>query len=112
MPRHHKEESALVSACLLALSAAGCLVWRNNTGVLPNRGGRPVRFGLCVGSSDIIGVTPDGRFLAIECKTATGQPTNAQRRFIEAVRARGGRAGIARSGSDAVIIATGSGPTR
>lgn len=112
MPRDNKAESHIVNACLLALSDAGCLVWRNNTGVLPDRGGRPVRFGLCIGSSDIIGITPDGLFLAIECKTAMGQPTDAQIRFIEAVRAHGGRAGVARSGSEALTIATGLYPTR
>ena len=106
-----QSESHILNACLIALSAAGCLVWRQNTGVLPDRQGRPIRFGLCVGSSDIIGVAPDGKFLAIECKSAIGQPTDAQVRFLAAVRAHGGRAGIARSGAEAVAIATGSGPT-
>ena len=106
-----QSESHILNACLIALSAAGCLAWRNNTGVLPDRQGRPIRFGLCVGSSDIIGVAPDGKFLAIECKTAIDQPTDAQVRFLEAVRRQGGRAGIARSGAEAVAIATGSCPT-
>ena len=107
-----QSESHIVNACLIALSAAGCLVWRQNTGVLPDRQGRPIRFGLCVGSSDIIGVAPDGKFLAIECKSAIGQPTDAQVRFLEAVRRQGGRAGIARSGAEAVQIAIGAtGPT-
>lgn len=107
-----QSESHILNACLIALSAAGCLAWRNNTGVLPDRQGRPIRFGLCVGSSDIIGVAPDGKFLAIECKTAIGQPTDAQVRFLAAVRAHGGRAGIARSGAEAVAIAIpAQGPT-
>ncbi len=107
MPGGHKAESRIVNECLLALSAAGVTCWRNNTGVLPDRQGRPIKFGLCVGSSDIIGICLDGRFLAIECKTAIGQPTDAQVRFLDIVRARGGRAGIARSAVDAVAIATG-----
>ena len=106
-----QSESHIVNACLITLSAAGCLVWRQNTGVLPDRQGRPIRFGLCVGSSDIIAIAPDGVFVAIECKSAIGQPTDAQVRFLEAVRRQGGRAGIARSGAEAVAIATGSGPT-
>jgi hypothetical protein len=105
MPGDHKAESVIVSACLLALSAAGCLAWRNNVGMLQDRNGRPVRYGLCVGSSDIICIAPDGVFTAIECKTATGQPTDAQLRFLAAIRAHGGRAGIARSGAEAVAIA-------
>jgi len=90
---------------MIALSEAGCVIWRNNTGVLPDKTGRPIRFGLCVGGSDLIGIAPDGKFLAVEVKSAIGQPTDAQVRFIDAVRAKGGRAGIARSADDAVKIA-------
>lgn len=100
-----RSEANIVNDCLLALSDAGCLAWRQNTGVLPDKNGRPIRFGLCVGSSDIIGIAPDGRFLAVECKTAIGQPTDAQLRFIDAVKSKGGRAGIARSAEGAVKIA-------
>ena len=100
-----QSESHILNACLIALSNAGCLVWRQNTGVLPDISGRPIRFGLCVGSSDIVGLCPDGKFLAVEVKTAIGQPTDAQVRFLDAVRRQGGRAGIARSGAEAVAIA-------
>lgn len=99
-------ETSIVNACLIALSSAGHTVWRQNTGVLKDAAGRPVRFGLCVGSSDIIGICADGIFLAVECKTATGRPTPAQLAFIRAVRERGGRAGIARSPAEAVALAT------
>jgi hypothetical protein len=98
-------EANILNECLLALSGAGCLVWRNNTGQLPDKTGRPIKFGLCIGSSDIIGVARDGRFIAIECKTAIGQPTDAQIRFLNRVTWAGGRAGIARSAEDAVKIA-------
>lgn len=100
-------ETNIMNAALVALSAAGCLVWRNNTGQLPDRQGRMIKFGLCVGSADIIGICPDGRFLAVEIKTALGQPTDAQVAFIERVRLAGGRAGVARSASEAVSIALG-----
>lgn len=101
-------EAAIVNECLLALSAAGMLAWRNNTGMLPDRNGRPVRYGLHVGSSDIIAVAPGGIFVAIECKTDTGRTTEAQDRFIAAVNKIGGRAGVARSADEAVKIALGS----
>jgi hypothetical protein len=100
-------ENAVTNACLISLSAAGCLVWRNNTGQLPDRSGRMIKFGLCVGSADIIGICPDGKFLAVECKTAIGQPTQAQLNFIAAVVRAGGRAGVARSAAEAVAIARG-----
>jgi len=99
------KEANVQALIMMALSDAGCLVWRQNTGVLPDRNGRLVRFGLCVGSSDIVGIAPDGKFLAIEVKTALGQPTDAQLKFIKAVQRQGGRAGIARSAADAVEIA-------
>ena len=89
---------------MLALSEAGCLIWRNNTGVLKNAAGIPIRFGLCVGSSDLIGIAPGGRFLAVEIKTPKGKATPEQLRFIEAVRARGGIAGIARSPAEALAL--------
>ena len=101
-------EGKIVNECLMALSEAGCLAWRNDTGALPGPGGRLIRYGLCKGSSDVIAIAPDGVFVAVECKTAKGRPTPEQARFIQAVRAKGGRAGIARSGADAVAIALGS----
>jgi hypothetical protein len=104
MAREARSESDVVAECMMALSAAGCLVWRNNTGQLPDARGRPIKFGLCVGSSDIIGICADGVFLAVECKL-NGRTTDAQDRFIAAVIARGGRAGVARCGADAVKIA-------
>ena len=91
--------------CLISLSKAGCTVWRNNTGVLKDETGRPIRFGLCNGSSDIIGMCSDGVFLAVECKTAKGRASPDQERFMSRVRARGGRAGIARCAADALTIA-------
>jgi len=113
------EETNILNRCLIALSAEiRGLFFRNNTGQLPDRNGRMIKFGLCVGSSDIIGgtpviITPDmvGQtvlvFTAVECKTAIGQPTDAQVRFIAAVLRAGGRAGVARSADEAVAIARG-----
>lgn len=83
-------------------------LFRNNTGKLQDLQGRWVEFGLCVGSSDLIGwttveITPEmvGKslavFTAIEAKTTTGKPTPEQLNFIARVREAGGIAGIARS---------------
>lgn len=89
---------------MLALSEAGCLIFRQNVGVLKNAAGIPIRFGLAIGSSDLIGIAPGGRFLAVEIKTAKGKATPEQLRFIEAVRDRGGIAGIARSPAEALAL--------
>lgn len=102
-----RTEANILNDCLIALAEAGHLVWRQNTGVLKDANGRPIKFGLCKGSSDIIGLTSTGVFLAVECKTATGRIRPEQKLFIAAVRKSGGRAGIARSAEDAVRIARG-----
>jgi len=102
---------------MIALSEAGCTVWRNETagayvGKVIHKAGSQVTlanahmmtFGLCVGSSDIIGITPEGRFLAIEVKTKTGRASKEQVVFIEAIRKSGGIAGIARSPEEALEV--------
>jgi len=101
------KETNILKLCLMALSQAGCLAWRNNTGALPNTQGRIVRYGLCNGGSDLIGLAPDGIFFAVEVKTATGKPTPEQLTFIAAIRRQGGRAGVARSPEEAVSLALG-----
>lgn len=110
-------ESDIQNLIMLALSKAGCTVWRQNVGtgwvgqiqrttagrvIIDNA--RVLHAGLCVGSSDIIGITPNGRFLAVEVKTKTGKPTDQQQRFIAAVIKAGGIAGIARSVADALEL--------
>lgn len=77
-------------------------VWRNNTGVLKDSRGVPVRFGLAVGSADLVGIVgPYGRFLAIECKAPDGRLTPEQTAWLQTVRDFGGIAEVARSVDDA-----------
>jgi hypothetical protein len=74
------------------------LVWRNNTGRLPNAQGQWITFGLGEGSADLVGlVAPSGRFFSLEIKTATGRVTSAQVQWGRAVRARGGFVAVVRS---------------
>lgn len=84
-------EAQVLRACLDLLRLRGVLAWRNNSGMLRDARGRPVRFGL-VGSSDILGVLPGGRLLAVEVKRPGGRPTEAQRGFLGAVIGAGGAA--------------------
>ena len=99
----------------LALSRGPVRLWRNNTGTLRDRQGRPVKFGLCKGSSDLIGlrsitIGPEhvgqtmAVFVAVEVKSPTGRPTPDQQAFIDTVQSLGGLAGIARSVDDAAAI--------
>lgn len=73
---------------------------------------RRVKFGLCEGSSDLIGwrsmvITPEmvGKrvavFVAVEVKRPRTKATNAQANFIDVVKAAGGIADVARDTLDA-----------
>ena len=106
--RELKSEANIQNEILIALSKAGCLVWRQDTGAYKDpKSGRLIRYGLCKGSSDIIGLCADGTFLAVEVKTATGRIRPEQETFIAAVKRAGGRAGVARSVDEALRIANG-----
>jgi hypothetical protein len=56
-------------------------------------------FGL-KGSSDILGLLPGGRFLAVECKAPDGRLSPEQRQFLADIKAQGGLAVVARSYRD------------
>lgn len=104
----------------------GCVLMRNNSGVLRDANGRPVRYGLGnqskahndqIKSSDLIGftkvqITPEmvgqtlAVFTAVEVKrpnwhhTPGDRRANAQLAFINWVKAAGGFAGFASSWAD------------
>ena len=99
----------------MALSNGAVRLFRNNVGRLEDKSGRWVSFGLCEGSSDLVGyktvkITAEmvGRdiavFVAIECKTHKGKLSSDQTNFLLAIRAAGGISGVARSVSDAESI--------
>lgn len=86
-------------------------LFRNNVGAFKDRRGQWIRFGLCKGSSDLIGwrsvvITPEmvGKTVAVfasaEVKLPSTRVTKEQELFIEEVKAAGGIAFIARSIDD------------
>lgn len=94
-------------ACVLLAPRYGARLWRNNSGALRDARGRLVRFGLgnvsaelnrLWKSSDLIGHTARGRFVAVECKeegwTMLGRRwtdrETAQARFLLGVAMAGG----------------------
>lgn len=96
-------ESDLLRDVRLALAAEGVIAWRNNVGVSRHTDGSATRYGLCVGSSDVIGVLPpSGRFIALELKVGRGKTTREQDMFLALVRQSGGFAAVVRSVDDAV----------
>ena len=112
------EETKLMRLIMVALTQADCLVFRNETAgayvgrvihkdarIVTLTNAQMMTFGLCVGSSDIIGIhKPTGRFLAVEVKTKTGRASKEQNNFIEQVRAANGIAGLARSVQEALDL--------
>lgn len=60
----------------------------------------PLHSGLCVGSSDLIGLTKIGLFLAVEVKAPKGRFQPNQPSFIEQVRGMGGIGIVARTLED------------
>lgn len=108
------DELAVQNAIRLAVGRGAARLFRNNTGALKDQQGRLVRYGLCKGSSDLIGwrtvtVTPDmvgqqlAVFAAVEVKDR-GAPTPEQLHFIAQVKAAGGLAGVARTVAEAETI--------
>jgi hypothetical protein len=110
-------EQTIQQEIRIACSNGDTRLFRNNTGTLKDQNGRPVQFGLCKGSADLIGwkrvtVTEDmvgstvAVFLSIEVKTATGRLRPEQRQWLDAVQSAGGIAGVARSVEDAARLTT------
>jgi len=90
------DESTVLNQCLLYLHMKNIFAWRNNTGAV-KIGSRFIRYGF-KGSSDILGILPDGRFLAIECKKSKGgKVSEDQKNFLENVKKNGGVAIVANS---------------
>jgi len=111
-------ETTVRKKIMLALgSLPDVRLFRNNVGEAIY-GRTHVPYGLCPGSSDIIGwrsitITPDmiGRkvavFVALEVKSGRGQTSDAQNNSIERVQEAGGIAGICRSVDEAREIIEG-----
>ena len=98
----YRNEKEVVNAVIHALNAAGNYVWRNNSGVVKikqAKGYRMWRAGI-TGSSDVLGIAWDGKFIAVECKYGKNKPSEKQKQFLEAVENRGGYAIVAYSIED------------
>jgi hypothetical protein len=97
-------ENEIVKASLEYLQARNIPAIRMNVGAVrfadKDGGGRNfVRFGTR-GMSDILGILPDGRALAVECKTVNGKLSDFQNEFLNAIRRNNGIAIVARSVDD------------
>jgi len=110
-PSEHEIQQRIRQAC----GRGVVRLWRNNTGALVDQQGRFLRFGLCKGSSDLIGlrsleVTPEmvgqliAQFVALEIKTHCGVVSPEQRAFLQVVQELGGLAEVCRSVEQAQAV--------
>ena len=94
-------EKAIEKHILAFLRAKGIFAWKNQSqGTYDAKKGvyrRPMNPFMIKGVSDILGILPDGKFLAIEVKSARGKPSDDQRDFIERILRDNGVAFVARS---------------
>lgn len=87
--RSDQKESVVLKQCLEYLKWRQIFCYRNNTGCY-KRNGVYIHYGYN-GSSDIIGILPDGRFLAVECKREKGgRLSEKQVEFLDTIKKNGG----------------------
>ena len=97
-------ESDLMHEIMIAASQAGHRLLRNNVGAFQAMDGRWIHYGLGgKGGSDLIGMTRQGRFAAIEVK-GLSKLTREQIEFISMIQSRNGVAGVAYSVAEALAI--------
>ena len=110
-----KSEATIQQEIRLAIGAKFPL-WRNECGQVNYRDKqgqqRFVRYGLCKGSADLIGIrpvliTPEmvgttiGQFVGREVKTERGRPSELQVMFLDLINRNGGIGAIVKSAEEA-----------
>ena len=90
----YAKEGDLVKDCIRWLKGQWCFVWKQNQGGMKTDT-HFIRFAHVDGVSDIIGMTPFGRFIAVECKQPKKKPTAKQQAFLDEVKSQGGIAIVA-----------------
>ena len=81
-----KKENEVLKECLDVLKSMGIFHWRQNTGSFRTQNGGFFRSSM-PGVSDILGIMPDGRFFAVECKREHGGVvSDAQKFFLYAIQ--------------------------
>lgn len=101
-----EEHGLLVSRTILTIgSTKWARVWKNATGTARaiDNEDRIISFGL-PGSSDILGILRNGRFLAIECKTGNVRQSKKQKSFQKMIESFGGLYLIVRPETDILIL--------
>jgi hypothetical protein len=96
-------EKHIQRAILEYLWATGIMAFKFNNVGIKKPDGSYIPSG-CKGVSDILGILPGGRFLAIEVKRPGGKATQLQQQFIDNVNDKKGLAFIAYSVDDVAAV--------
>lgn len=94
--KKYKPEKAIQKEILDWLATTDLLHWRQNAGIL-FVGKRMVRLGEAGLPDIIVIVPPNGRFLGLEVKSATGRLRPAQAAFYDRLKASGGMYTVVRT---------------
>lgn len=94
-------EKSIENSILHWLNMSGIFAWKNQSvGIFDpvkkiyRKSNNPFHI---KGVSDVLGILPDGKLLAIEVKSKTGKASPEQLEFIEKIKKSGGVAFVARS---------------
>ena len=105
-PVRAEREASIEAKIRNALSSEpDVMLWLNEVGVTETRAGSWVRYGLCKGSADLIGVlAPHGRFLSFEVKRPRdGRLRPEQLAWAKMIVGVGGFAAVVRSPDEALL---------
>lgn len=100
-------ETDIMNQIRMDVSAAGNLIFRANVGKVRMKDGRWFDTGLPKGFPDLFGVDASGYIFFIEVKAPSGRIRDEQKRFLDAMTARGIRAGVAHNSTEALEIVRG-----
>ena len=82
----------------------GLTTWRNNVGLFLTKKGKKVYCGLKKGSSDLIGISKSGKFVAVEVKTKNGKLSKEQKEFLNFIKSQKGISILAVLGEKEKIV--------
>lgn len=99
-------EKETQKAIIQYLNLKGHFVWRNNSGmVFSEYKGKKRMWSVGLkGSSDVIGIAKDGKFIAVEVKSKGNKPTLYQQAFLENIKKRDGYALVAYTLNDVMEV--------
>jgi len=87
-----KPENIVTQAVKAELKEHGIFCWKHWQGPFSKSG-----------ISDILGITPQGRLVAVECKTLSGRLSDTQTAFLNRVRQYKGIGFVARTREDVAL---------